>query len=232
MRTQQIALDFKLPDGKTLNNYFICEENKQALLTLHTTASGRGERLIYLWGEKGVGLTHLLQGCCHTANQKGLRTLYLSLKEISTLDIEVLEGLEKLYLVCIDGIESIAGNNKWEEAFFDFFNRMHDASKRLIITGNTPLPRLPLNLPDLLSRLKSGVVFQIHGLSDEAKIQALILRAKKRGLKLQQEVAKFLLRRCLRDMGSLFEALAKLDQASLEEKRKLTIPFVKEILKL
>ena len=232
MGNSQMILGLNLSEDTTLANYFVNDENKQLLLTLHTTASGRGERLIYFWGEKGVGRTHLLQGCCYRANQLGLRALYLSLKDLSGLHTDVLEGLEALYLVGIDDIQGIVGNREWEEAFFDFFNRMYDANKRLIISGDKPLQNLGLVLPDLSSRLSSSVIFQIHSLTDEEKIQTLRLKAKKKGLWLSLVVAQFILKRCRRDLGSLFSALEKLDQASLKEQRKLTIPFVKEVLKV
>jgi DnaA family protein len=91
---------------------------------------------------------------------------------------------------------------------------------------------VPIILPDLKSRLTSGATYQVHRLSDEQKINALQLRASKRGLQLTKTVGQFLLTRCSRDMPLLFSTLQKLDKASLAEKRRLTIPFVKKVLAL
>ncbi|NVL32138.1 DnaA regulatory inactivator Hda, partial [Pseudomonas syringae pv. actinidiae] len=86
------------------------------------------------------------------------------------------------------------------------------------------------NFPIIKSRLTMALVFQMRGLSDEDKLRALQLRASRRGLHLTDDVGHFILTRGTRSMSALFELLERLDQASLQEKRKLTIPFLKETL--
>ena len=86
---------------------------------------------------------------------------------------------------------------------------------------------LEVTLPDLASRLSWGMVYQLEPLEDEEKVQALLLRARHRGLNLTDDVSRFVLTRGPRDMAGLFEVLEQLDQASLRAQRKLTIPFVK-----
>ncbi len=89
---------------------------------------------------------------------------------------------------------------------------------------------LNLGLPDLVSRLGWGPVFQLQPLDDEGKRAALQLRARQRGMELPDEVAVYLLRRSPRDMDSLFELLQRLDVASLAAQRRLTIPFVRALI--
>ena len=91
---------------------------------------------------------------------------------------------------------------------------------------------LPVQLPDLASRLTWGEVYQLAPLNDKQKIDVLQKAAYQRGIELPDETANFLFKRLERDMKTLFNALEKLDQASLQAQRKLTIPFVKEILSL
>ena len=74
--------------------------------------------------------------------------------------------------------------------------------------------------------------FQLQLLSDEEKQAALQLAANQRGFELPNSVAQFILTHCARQQGELFQLLIKLDEASLVAKRKLTIPFVKQILSL
>ena len=134
--------------------------------------------------------------------------------------------------ICVDDIHEIVQKTNWEEAFFNLFNRVQNTGKRLLVTGDSPPKKLEIKLPDLTSRLGSGLIFQIHHLSDEEKLQALVKDAKLRGLLLPEPVAQFLVHHHPRDMKSLLSALEKLDQISLETKRKLTIPFVKAVLKI
>ncbi len=230
VKTPQMALGFGLREDKALSNFYF-GANEELITALHKTANARGEKLIYFYGPRSVGRTHLLQGCCHIANRLHLTNLYLPLGNLLHLDPDIFDDLESLHLVCIDDLQGIAGNQIWEEAFFAFFNRMFDAKKRLIISGNQSVQHLSL-LPDIVSRVNSGVVYQVHPLSDEEKIHALKTRAQEHGLMLSEDVTQFIIRRCPRDLGSLFYALSELDQASLAEQRKLTIPFVKQVLGL
>ncbi len=102
----------------------------------------------------------------------------------------------------------------------------------LIVTGCSAPRKLGLQLPDLASRLDWGVSFHLEELDDEGKLSALQLRAELRGFKLPIDVGRFLLNRLSRDMRTLLTTLNQLDNASFRAKRKLTIPFVKEILEL
>ena len=102
--------------------------------------------------------------------------------------------------------------------------------RRLLLAATASPRELPVQLPDLQSRLTLALVFQLHALSDEDKLRALQLRASRRGLHLTDEVGRFILTRGERSMSALFELLERLDQASLQAQRKLTIPFLKETL--
>ena len=113
---------------------------------------------------------------------------------------------------------------------FHLFNRLRDSGRRLLIAASTSPRELPVKLADLKSRLTLALIFQMRPLSDEDKLRALQLRASRRGLHLTDEVGHFILTRGTRSMSALFELLERLDQASLQAQRKLTIPFLKETL--
>ena len=143
---------------------------------------------------------------------------------------EVLDGMEQLALVCIDNIECIAGDEEWEMAIFNLYNRIPETGRtRLFITGDRPPRQLNLRLPDLASRPDWGQIYKLQPLSDEEKLLALQLRGKLRGFELPEDVGRFLLKRLDREMRTLFMTLDQLDRASITAQRKLTIPFVKEI---
>ena len=115
---------------------------------------------------------------------------------------------------------------------FNLFNRVRDTGKKLTISAHASPHHLGIKLKDLLSRLTWGVTIQVQPLSDEDKVAALSLRAKQRGFGLSDEVAGYLLKHCPRDMKNLFTILDRLDDASLQAQRRLTIPFIKECLEL
>lgn len=229
--TEQLTLGFELQDDTTFSTFF-AGKNDELLTVLQKMANGRGEQFVYLWGKPGVGRTHLLHSSCHSANRWKLSSFYLPLKQIDSFKPDVLDGLEHLNLVCVDDLDQIAGKPEWEEAFFHFYNRMQEEKRRLVIAASSSPTDLGVKLQDLVSRLSWGMTFHMQELTDKEKLQALLARSKNRGLELPENVAEYLLRHWPRDMKSLFIALATLDHASFVEQRKLTVPFVKEVLKL
>lgn len=227
----QLTLGVGLKDEATFANYY-AGSNASLVQELKKTASGQGEKFIYFCGSGGQGRTHLLQACCHAANQHGLSSVYLPLENLIEFSPGVFEGLDSLDLVCIDDLQKIAGNQQWEEALFHAYNRIRDAGSSLIMTANTLPKLLNMTLPDLVSRLSWGIVFQMQPISDAEKLATLIMRSENRGMTLSEEVGKFLLTHCPRHMSALFAALDTLDKASLASQRKLTVPFVKTVLEI
>lgn len=225
----QLTLGLNLKDEATFANFY-AGNNQEIVAALTQLASGQGEQTTYLCAKRGQGRSHLLQACCHAAYQHQLRSAYLPLEELITLAPEVLDGFESLDLVCIDDVHLIAGRADWEEAVFNLYNRLFDNGSKILIAADEIPKSSHIQLPDLVSRLSSGVVYQLHPLTDEEKLAALIMRAGRRGMSLSEEVGKFILTHCSRHMDALFVALDKLDNASLALQRRLTIPFVKEVL--
>ena len=133
--------------------------------------------------------------------------------------------------MCLDDIQAIAGNPEWEQALFHLYNRVRDTGKTILLMASRQAPsKAQIQLPDLKSRLSWGLVFQLNGLNDELKSTALQERAQKLGFKLSNKAALFLLNRSTRSMHDLYQILDRLDKASLEAQRQITIPFIKSIL--
>lgn len=227
--TEQLPLPFHLPHDVTFTN-FIPGKNQRLIAWLQSMLQNELESFVYLWGSMGVGCSHLLQSCCRIVLDKGLTAMYCSMREVLTLTPKLFENLESFSLICLDDIQEIAGHALWEEAVFHLYNRSQISNTSLIIAGNSVPKELGIQLADLVSRLEHGLIFQVHALSDEEKSMALQAHAQSKGIKLSPEICQFLLRHVPRDLRALFQVLEKLDHKSLVEQRKLTIPFVKQIL--
>ncbi|WP_207062031.1 DnaA regulatory inactivator Hda [Motiliproteus sp. SC1-56] len=225
----QLALSVGLRDDATLSNFYP-GDNALAVVAVRAAAEGGDEHFVFVWGPSGSGGTHLLQAACHAAAAVGRQSLYLPLDQVVAYGPQVLEGLESLELVCLDHLHAVAGDADWEEGLFHLFNRLRDAGCALLVAADAPPRRLRIRLPDLASRLSWGLVFQLHGLDDAGKVQALQLRAHARGIQLSEEAALYILHRSPRQMSALFALLERLDSASLSAKRRVTIPFIKETL--
>lgn len=225
----QLPLGIGLRDDARFENY-VMGDNQLACIELTHAAQGRGEAYIYLWGHAGVGCSHLLQSCCHAADPVQRTAVYLPLSELLVHGPQILADLDQLDLVCIDDIEVIVGKPEWEEAVFHLFNRIRAVNHVLIIAGKQSPNRLGLKLKDLESRLNWGMVFQIRPLDDATKVIALKSRAEERGFTLTDEVVKYLMHHGSRDMSHLLGTLDRLDKASLSAQRRITVPFVKQVM--
>ena len=231
----QLALAVQLPDDETFESFYYGANDvvlKQLQSFVHSLTEQEAEQPsgFYLFGLSGVGKSHLLHAVCSYAASLKLSSLCLSFKELKQLSIEVVDGLEQIDIICLDDLELIAGDENWQCAIFDLYNRVVEQNKRLIITGTKSVNELNLTLPDLVSRLSWGYTEQIKPLTDDNKIATLQYRAKQRGIMLQDDVARYLLNHLSRDMFSLINALDTLDKASIRLQRKITIPFVKDVL--
>lgn len=227
----QLTLELSLKDEATFDNFYP-GNNVEILSVLKKVVYGQGEKSIYLQGGKSLGCSHLLQAACHFAYSQQIRSVYLPFSQLLNFTPELLHGLESVDLICLDDLQLIAGQLQWEESVFHLFNRVYDIGGRLII-GAKDLPKaIGFNLPDLISRLSWGVVYKLQPLTDQEKIAALIMRAYRRGMYLSNEVANYILTHSPRQMDTLFAALDVLDQASLAAQRRLTIPFIKEVLEI
>lgn len=225
----QLVLDIKLRHDATFEN-FLAGDNSPLVSALQLASGAKGENNYYCWASKGCGLSHLLQATCHSASQHNLQSMYIPLAEFKIFGPEILEGIETLDVVCIDDLQLIAGDSQWEEALFHAFNRLKDAGKYLILGSHLSPGEMPINLKDLYSRLHSGISFQVKELSDQDKIVLLQQDAMRRGFKLSEDIATYLINHYPRDMATQLDILQKLDLASLVKKHKVTLPFVKSTL--
>jgi DnaA family protein len=223
----QLPLGIGLRDESTFEN-FVAIGNEQLVDTLINHAGE--DKIVYLWGGNSVGKTHLLQAWCKRHAENGLSVAFLPLLQYQELAPDICEGLENLDAVCIDDIQAVAGISEWEEALFHLYNRMRDAAKLIIISANAAPLALGLKLADLVSRLNAALILHVTGLDDQGKMEVLKLRALARGLELSDEAAQFLIRHYPRDMSILLATLDKLDHASLAAQRRLTIPFIKQVM--
>lgn len=228
---QQLPLDIELHSDATFAN-FVVGENQLLVQKLQDICRGEND-FIYIYAEKGHGRSHLLQALTHAYSEQnsGKLIAYLPL-ENRVLAPQMLDGLAAFDCVSLDGIEKVIADGDWQMAIFNLYNQLKEQGKSLLITGLSAPSHLDVELKDLKSRLSAMFIYNIQPLNDEKKLILLQNKAEEKGLELNADVAHYLLARQQRDLPTLLAILDKLDQASLQAKRKLTIPFVKEVLDL
>lgn len=222
----QLALPLQLDDHAVFESFLATGNEALVALLQEAAMTGCGNGC-WLFGAAAVGKTHLLQAVSATA---GDRSVYVPLALLLESGPDVVAGLERRDLVCIDDIDRIAGIDDWERAIFNLCNGIAAEGGQLIVSATKSQRECGFHLPDLASRLSQLPTFRVADLSDTDRQLALQLRSTHRGLELPDETARYLLSRSQRDMRSLYRLLDTLDQEALRAKRRLTIPFVRDVL--
>lgn len=222
---RQLPLGVRLPDRAVFET-FVPGSSPAALAAAHALAAGDGTPLLYLHGVEGAGKSHLLQAVCAVVPGAA----YLPLPQLQALGPEVLTGLAGQALLAVDDADAIAGIAEWERALFTLYNECQTTGTRLAVAARQPAADLPLQLPDLRSRLAAMPHFALRLLDETQQREALRAHATARGLQLPDETVQYLQRRFARDMASLKALLERLDAASLEAQRPLTVPFIRQVL--
>jgi DnaA family protein len=227
---QQIPLGLRLPDSARFATFWP-GPNAGAVDYLGGLIGTGRDMGAWLWGASSVGKTHLLQAVCAAADQAGLQAGYLPLGLMSAGGAGVFDGWGTHDLIAVDDIDLVAGHADRERALFRLYNELAEHGGRMVVSSTGAPGSLPLDLADLASRLGALVIFHLELLDDAGMLEALQLRARGRGLELPAETAGFLMRRLPRDMASLCRWLDRFDLASLSAQRRLTVPFVRQVLK-
>ena len=188
------------------------------------------QAVTWLCGPTSVGKTHLLQAIVARAGKRGPAG-YFPLIELAPLGVGVLEGLTSLDCICLDDLDLVVGQLDWETALFGLLREIQERDGSLIVSAKAPPALLPWSLRDLVSRFTAAAIFQLHELDEDDQQKALQLHAHVRGFELPDDTARWLQRRFPRDMRTLYDLLDTLDEAALVAQRRLTVPFIRSVLK-
>lgn len=210
---RQMILDL-LPETPPSLDNFVAAGNAEPLTALTQWLAGiQPEPCFCLWGETGCGRTHLL--------------LASGFKYIDCSHNPSLTNAPDTPQIAVDHIESL--NSDGQIALFNLFNRTKATHGQLLIA----LPCAPAHLKvreDLRTRLGSGLIYKLLPLSDAEKAAALATQAQERALKLSPEAIDYLMRHAPRDMRTLSGLIVALDRYTLEHKRSVTLPLLRELL--
>jgi DnaA family protein len=219
---RQIPLGLRVRSQAVFAN-FSPGENGEVLAALR----GAGRHPLWLHGARGSGKTHLMQALCADT---GEAAAYLSLEPSLGLPPEALQGYGGCRVLCIDEVQAVAGQLEWEQALFNLYNEAVELRSRMVFASRMPPRQIAWVLEDWRSRALACVLYAVRELDEPGRAEAVRLRAAQRGLKLPIETLDYIMKRMPRDLSSLFEVLDTLDEASLVEQRRLTIPFIRDAL--
>ena len=218
----QIPFELFAPEAPSFNN-FVAGDNGELLALLTTFAephpAATQHSAYVFWGGPGVGKTHLLTALGSAAAAHALGHIMLAAGEPWPTDPFIDEAL-----LCVDNADALSDS---EQAWlFTAFNHVAQRGGCIVATGHAP-PGLWMMRDDIRTRMGSGIAMEIVPIPQDGLMQALEIYAKSRGFVLSKEVLTYVLSHTRRDIGSLCQTLAGVDQLALAQKRAVTIPLLR-----
>jgi len=228
----QLPLGLRWPSHQRLDTY-LAGANAVALESVRAVALGQNNAWLFLQGARGSGKTHLLIGACRLALDNGRHARYLPLASLGESQAEAIAsfGAEQGELLAIDDVQAIAGDQDAERALFDLYNRARESRATLSFAASASPNQLGVQLPDLVSRLAACTQMTLQTLDESGRREVLRSRAQQRGLEIDDAVLDWLFARQPRDLAALMELFERLDHAALAAQRRITIPFLREMLR-
>lgn len=229
MKPDQLPLAMRWPAQPRFET-FHAADNGAALDLARRVALDATAPWVFISGPAASGKTHLLIAACAEASAAGRRAQYRSLRG-ATGDVSgMIRSLGGSDLLALDDLDAIAGERDAEHALFDLYNRCKVENCALLFAAKRPPAQLGIGLPDLLSRLSACAQAPLKALADEARRQVVRDRAYARGIVLDDAALDWLFSRTERDLASLTALLDRLDRESLAAKRRVTVPFLRQLL--
>ena len=226
-KPKQLTFPWNKVNKSSMQGFYSSQENDH-LVSLLRDRNFLDDLFIY--GTKQSGKTFLLQAMCNFYSSMSKSSLYVPLKKIMNYGVEIFESLEKIDLICIDGIEQVISKTEWDKEIFNLINKALISKSRLILTSSKNLKSLNFSLPDLESRIKKIQSYELYPIDDKDILDALKYISQFKSINLGDKEAKYLVTFSQRDISNLVQILESLDQLSMEMKRKITIPLIKEVI--
>ncbi len=227
--TPQLPLALRWPAHQTFDDFLRSDGNELSLAAIRQLATENGS-WIFLSGPAASGKTHLLIAACVAANASGRNAQYLPLATLGTDRDAAIRAFGGSDLLAIDTLESIAGDTTAEHALFDLYNRCRADNASLLFASRHAPAQLGLTLPDLQSRLAACTQMQLRALDENERRGLVRDRAAGRGIEFDDAVLDWLFIHQARDLASLNELLDRIDTAALAAKRRVTVPFLRQLL--
>ncbi len=219
----QHIFDFPIIPSFSFDTFVQCDGNLSAFKFARRVADqGDSENLLYLHGPSGSGKTHLLRSIA------GKQFPYISLRQNVT-QAELLTTCASASGLIVDDLQSVPDDADFKRALWQLFNDFHTSGRVIAMAGAVP-PRELAGLDEhLTSRLLWGLVARLDTSDDHSRRMIIKKVAEDYQIKVPDDVIDYILITTSREVGDLLAAFQLLYRRSLAEKRRITLPFARDV---
>jgi len=229
----QLIFPFQINQKASFDSFFCSPDNLNLMTQLADIVKSKKYHELIIHGETGSGKSFLMQAVCNELSLAGKQFAFIPMNKAINMGIEIFQNLASLDAVCVDDVQLMLANENWETALFNLINECQQSNCSLILSfGGAQSPEENTKLPDLLSRIKRMDFMSVNKVQDNFLNQALNFVAQQLDINIDKAELEFLLKHQTREFSVLVENLIFLDKQAASLKRKITIPLIKETLKL
>jgi len=228
----------------TFDTFVVGGNNEFARAAALAVAENPGEiyNPLFIYGGVGLGKTHLMHSIAHfvLGQNPDTKVLYVTSEKFTNELIDAIqkntttqfrEKYRSIDILLIDDIQFIIGKERTQEEFFHTFNTLHESKRQIIISSDRP-PKEMLTLEDRLrSRFEHGLLADIQSPDYETRMAILRKKEELDGLKVDEEVLRYIATNIKSNIRELEGALTKIVAFSRLKKRELNLLLAEEALK-
>lgn len=188
------------------------------------------ESLHWIYGPKSAGKSHLLVALCQQAEREDRPSIYIDLACTETSD--AISAIHNIEVIALDNVDQVLDDPDWALALYGLINSLYQQGHRVRSYWSALRPATDLRFAteDLASRCRAMLPHSLSQHDDHQKLEILRRIAEDEGFQLPASAARYLIERSARDLGALADVMHQIALVSLREKRKVTLPLVRQVM--
>ncbi|MGL4340291.1 MAG: chromosomal replication initiator protein DnaA [Rhodoglobus sp.] len=236
--------DSRLNPKYSFDNFVIGGSNRfaHAAAVAVAEAPAKAYNPLFIYGESGLGKTHLLHAIGHYAESlyPGIRVRYVSSEEFTNDFINSIANnrasifqsrYREIDILLIDDIQFLQGKDSTQEAFFHTFNTLHDHNKQVVITSDLPPKHLTGFEDRMRSRFEWGLITDVQAPDLETRIAILRKKAQSEKLQVGNDILEYMASKVSSNIRELEGTLIRVTAFASLNKQSVDLALVQTVLK-